>query len=59
MDHPIVTSFEPGEDWFYDYRTEKFILGPHLAPPDHHPIDQPVPGPIEGVPADWQQRLHR
>jgi hypothetical protein len=22
--HPIITSFEPGEQWFYDYRTEKF-----------------------------------
>jgi hypothetical protein len=20
--HPIITSFEPGERWFYDYRTE-------------------------------------
>ena len=32
--HPIITSFEPGEHWFYDYRTEEFITGPKLpAPP--------------------------
>src|SRR4051794_34357219 len=28
--HPIVTSFEPGELWFYDYCTEEFFAGPKL-----------------------------
>jgi uncharacterized UBP type Zn finger protein len=56
--HPIITSFEPGEDWFYDYRTEDFVRGPRLAPPDHHPVDQPVPGPRGRVPADWESQLH-
>jgi Zn-finger in ubiquitin-hydrolases and other protein len=28
--HPIITSFEPGERWFYDYRTEQFFAGPKL-----------------------------
>ena len=56
--HPVVQSFEPGEDWFYDYRTEQFAEGPPLAPPTHHPIDQPVPGPRGRVPADWQSHLH-
>jgi uncharacterized UBP type Zn finger protein len=23
--HPIITSFEPGERWFYDYRTRQFV----------------------------------
>jgi hypothetical protein len=23
--HPIITSFEPGERWFYDYRTGDFF----------------------------------
>ena len=23
--HPIITSFEPGEHWFYDYRAEQFV----------------------------------
>jgi hypothetical protein len=27
-DHPIITSFEPGERWFYDYRTGEFFAGP-------------------------------
>ena len=29
--HPIITSFEPGERWFYDYRTEEFLTGPKLS----------------------------
>jgi hypothetical protein len=56
--HPVIASFEPGEDWFYDYRSEDFASGPALAPPEHHPIDQPVPGPAGRVPADWQERLN-
>jgi hypothetical protein len=56
--HPVITSFEPGEDWFYDYRTEDYVEGPHLAPPEHHPLDQTVPGPRDRVPADWQAQLH-
>jgi hypothetical protein len=58
-DHPVIASFEPGEDWFYDYRSEDYTAGPDLAPPTQHPIEQPVPGPAGRVPADWQQRLHR
>ena len=56
-DHPIVRSFEPGEDWFYDYRTEDYVDGPELASPDSHPLDQPAPGPTGLVPADWQLHL--
>jgi hypothetical protein len=56
--HPVIASFEPGEDWFYDYRSDDFVTGPPLAPPEHHPIDQPVPGPAGRVPADWQERLN-
>ena len=26
--HPIITSFEHGENWFYDYRTRDFFTGP-------------------------------
>jgi len=25
--HPIVRSYEPGEDWFYDYTTDEAFLG--------------------------------
>ena len=57
--HPVVASFEPGERWFYDYRTEEFFAGPSLAPPLAHPDDQPVPGPVGRVPADWESLLHQ
>ena len=50
--HPVVQSFEPGEDWFFDYRTGQFADGPTLAEPTHHPVDQPAPGPRGRVPVD-------
>jgi hypothetical protein len=56
--HLIITSFEPGEDWYYDYRTDQMRGGPPLAPPDHHRRDQPTPGPAGKVPHDWEQHLH-
>ena len=56
--HPIITSFEPGERWFYDYRTEGFFTGPKLRAPHSHPLDQPVPGPAGAVPSNWQTLLH-
>jgi hypothetical protein len=55
--HPIIRSFEPGEDWFWDYRSNVFLNGPQLAPPLHHPLDQPVPGPAGQVPPNWQELL--
>jgi hypothetical protein len=56
--HAVIQSFEPGEDWFFDYRTGTFFEGPVLAAPDSHPADQPVPGPAGAVPHDWQRHLH-
>jgi Zn-finger in ubiquitin-hydrolases and other protein len=56
--HAVITSYEPGEDWFYDFRTDAYVEGPSLAPPHHHPLDQPVPGPQGRVPADWEAQLH-
>ena len=56
--HPLVQSFEPGEDWYWDYTTDGYYDGPPLAAPQQHPADQPVPGPAGRVPGDWQQRLH-
>jgi hypothetical protein len=56
--HPIIASFEPGESWFWSYQTREFYDGPELAPPEHHPADQPTPGPAGRVPADWQEHLH-
>jgi hypothetical protein len=49
---------EPGERWFYDYRTGEFFAGPKLHAPHSHPLDQPVPGPAEAVPSNWQTLLH-
>ena len=43
--HSIVRSFEPGEDWFWDYATEQYYDGPELAPPEHHPLEPAHPGP--------------
>jgi hypothetical protein len=42
-------SFDPGERWFYGYRTEEFFSGPKLHAPHSHPLDQPVPGPAGGA----------
>ncbi|MET0935065.1 MAG: UBP-type zinc finger domain-containing protein [Luteibacter sp.] len=55
--HPVIQSFEPGEDWFYDYRTDSEVDGPVLAPPHSHPVDQPTPGPEGKVPRNWQRVL--
>ena len=55
--HPIVQSYEPGEDWFWDFVAERDLYGPALAPPPHPPLDQPVPGPAGRVPPDWEHLL--
>jgi ubiquitin-hydrolase Zn-finger-containing protein len=56
--HPFIQSFEPGEDWYYDFDSDQVGEGPSLAPPHHHPIDQPVPGPLGRVPPDWESQLN-
>ena len=57
--HPVIRSFEPGEVWFWSYPEEDFYeSGPELAPPQHHPMDQPVPGPAGRVPRDWRAKLN-
>jgi hypothetical protein len=56
--HPVIASFEPGEDWFYDYEEDAMISGTELAAPRSHPIDQPVPGPEGRVPGNWRSLLH-
>jgi hypothetical protein len=55
--HHIITSFEPGEDWSYDYETQEMMPGIKLLPPHCHPEDQPVPGPAGRVPDDWESLL--
>lgn len=56
--HPVIRSYEPGEDWFWDFTTGKGFLGPELAPPQHHPIDQAAPGPADRLPADWRSKIN-
>jgi hypothetical protein len=56
--HPIIRSFEPNEEWFWDFTTDEYAEGPALAPPQHHPLTQPVPGPEGAVPHDWRRHLH-
>jgi hypothetical protein len=56
--HPYIQSFEPGEDWFYNYQDDQSYDGPELAAPNAHPHDQPAPGPNGQVPVDWQNHLH-
>jgi hypothetical protein len=53
--HPVVSSFEPGEDWFWDYAGGEYVEGLELPPPLHHPLDQPVPGPAGRVPPGWRR----
>jgi hypothetical protein len=57
--HPFIQSFEPGEDWCWNYTTEEVVAGPELAPPDCHPLNQPAPGPAGAVPADWTSHIHQ
>ena len=56
--HAVVRSYEPDEDWFWDYAKERYEEGPTLTPPQHHPLDQSVPGPADRVPTDWERQLH-
>ena len=56
--HNIITSFEPGEGWFYDYQTQGMTAGVELPPPRWHPESQPAPGPEGKVPPDWEELLH-
>ena len=56
--HSLIHSFEPDEDWFYDYDQDDYGEGPELAPPAHHPLSQPTPGPEGRVPPDWESRLN-
>ncbi len=56
--HTTIRSFEPGEDWFWSFATEAPVEGTSLAPPEHHPLNQPVPGPAGRVPHNWETLLH-
>jgi hypothetical protein len=58
--HPLVQSFEPGEEWFWNFETnEMFEAGPELAEPVSHRESQPAPGRRGRVPSDWGGVLRR
>jgi ubiquitin-hydrolase Zn-finger-containing protein len=56
--HRLAQSFEPDEDWYWDYEAGQFYNGPELAGPRQHPPDQGTPGPTGRVPPDWRSLLH-
>ena len=35
--HPLIRSFEPGEDWFWCYADDLFFELEGAGPPPHHP----------------------
>jgi hypothetical protein len=55
--HAVVRSYEPGEEWFWDYLTGGFSFGPPLAPPTSRPASQSSPGPADRLPEDWRGQL--
>jgi hypothetical protein len=54
-----VRSFEPGEDWFFDYDSGQAFDGPELAPPVSRPVAETAPGPRGRVPRDWMDHIHQ
>lgn len=57
--HRFIQTFEPGEDWWWDFSAGRAVHGPPLAEPTSHPASQAVPGPAERLPTDWRARLAR
>ncbi|WP_394553482.1 UBP-type zinc finger domain-containing protein [Agromyces sp. MMS24-JH15] len=57
--HPIAQSFEPGEDWMWDYELSVAVPTVDLAPPTSRPESQRPPAPRDRIPDDWRERLHR
>ena len=61
-DHRYVQSFEPGEDWFWDFETDEYAAGPQLVPPfttpktSRHPA-RPAPCPRTGSSASTDSAL--
>ena len=58
--HKVICSFEPGESWCWNYELEDY----EDPPSDEvatmaHPREQPVPGPADRVPDNWEAQLHQ
>ena len=48
--HPVITSFEPRERWFYDYHTGEFFAGPNFPILSHIIQINPCPGQLVAYP---------
>ena len=55
--HRVIQSFEPGEDWLWDFEAEAYARGPRLADPQSRPETQAAPGPANRVPENWREIL--
>ncbi len=56
--HPVIRSYEPGEEWFWDFPRTTSSTAPPWRRPQHHPVAQDVPGPEGRVPDDWERFVH-
>ena len=48
--HPIIRSFEPGEDWFWNYGTNEYYDGPNSRRRNPIPRTRPFPVPPTASP---------
>ncbi len=46
--HPVVQSFEPGEDWFWDYALDDVVAAPGSPTPSTTPSPRTSPAPRAG-----------
>jgi hypothetical protein len=46
--HPIIRSFEPGEDWFWNFETNEYYDGPAWPRPSHIPSISQRRGRVTG-----------
>ena len=56
--HPVVQSFEPGEDWFWDYARDVAASGRRWRLRRADLRTQEPPAPRERVPANWKDLLN-
>ena len=57
--HPIIRSFEPGEDWFWNYDDQRVLRRAGTRCAGMPSEDQSVPGPARQSPAGLGRQLRR
>lgn len=55
--HAVAVSFEPDEHWYWNFESERYVLGQRRREPLWRPAEQPTPAPRHRLPADWRARL--